>query len=330
MLRWIDRVLQPMIPAFLGRPAHHRVGRRLWHAGLARRAERAAAAAAVALCSALRRSWSRWRSPPSGLLASTLHLGHPERAWRSVSQWRTSWLSREGVMALLTYLPAVGFAAAWWFAGAESRRGGRCWGLLAAAVRAGNGGLPGDDLLHAAADPAVAPPPGDAGLLLLALFTGAVWLAAAVALDGAGAARLVAAIAVVFAAGGGAVKLAYWRQIDAASAGRNDRERDRAWARSARCACWNRRTPRRTICCARWAMPSPASMPRGCARSPWRSASSRRSCCCWWAPLLAGPAGIAAAGRWPRSPPLLGIYVERWLFFAQATHTVTLYYGRRT
>jgi len=26
---------------------------------------------------------------------------------------------------------------------------------------------------------------------------------------------------------------------------------------------------------------------------------------------------------------LLGIYVERWLFFAEATHTVTLYYGRR-
>ena len=25
---------------------------------------------------------------------------------------------------------------------------------------------------------------------------------------------------------------------------------------------------------------------------------------------------------------LLGIYVERWLFFAQATHTVTLYYRR--
>ncbi|MGH7154196.1 MAG: dimethyl sulfoxide reductase anchor subunit family protein, partial [Acetobacteraceae bacterium] len=25
---------------------------------------------------------------------------------------------------------------------------------------------------------------------------------------------------------------------------------------------------------------------------------------------------------------LLGVYVERWLFFAEATHTVTLYYGR--
>ena len=41
-----------------------------------------------------------------GLLSSTFHLGRPERAWRSFSQWRTSWLSREGVAALVTYLPA--------------------------------------------------------------------------------------------------------------------------------------------------------------------------------------------------------------------------------
>lgn len=42
----------------------------------------------------------------AGLLASTFHLGHPERAWRALSQWKTSWLSREGVMSILTYLPA--------------------------------------------------------------------------------------------------------------------------------------------------------------------------------------------------------------------------------
>lgn len=42
-----------------------------------------------------------------GLLSSTIHLGHPERAWRAFSQWRTSWLSREGIMAILTYGPIV-------------------------------------------------------------------------------------------------------------------------------------------------------------------------------------------------------------------------------
>ena len=37
-----------------------------------------------------------------GLLFSTLHLGHPERAWKAFSQWRSSWLSREGVAAVFT------------------------------------------------------------------------------------------------------------------------------------------------------------------------------------------------------------------------------------
>jgi sulfite dehydrogenase (quinone) subunit SoeC len=41
-----------------------------------------------------------------GLLCSTAHLGHPGRAWRAVSQWRSSWLSREGLFAILTYIPA--------------------------------------------------------------------------------------------------------------------------------------------------------------------------------------------------------------------------------
>jgi len=48
-----------------------------------------------------------------GLLSSTLHLGHPERAWRAVSQWRSSWLSREGIAALITYMPALAFGLAW-------------------------------------------------------------------------------------------------------------------------------------------------------------------------------------------------------------------------
>ncbi len=36
-----------------------------------------------------------------GLLASTFHLGHPERAWKAFTQWRSSWLSREGWCALI-------------------------------------------------------------------------------------------------------------------------------------------------------------------------------------------------------------------------------------
>ena len=56
----------------------------------------------------------------AGLLASTFHLGHPERAWRALSQWRSSWLSREGVAAILTFVPALGFAASWWYLGQQA------------------------------------------------------------------------------------------------------------------------------------------------------------------------------------------------------------------
>ncbi|MEO8121965.1 MAG: DmsC/YnfH family molybdoenzyme membrane anchor subunit [Rhodoferax sp.] len=38
-----------------------------------------------------------------GLVASFFHLGHPERAWRSATMWRTSWLSRE-VIALPLFM----------------------------------------------------------------------------------------------------------------------------------------------------------------------------------------------------------------------------------
>jgi len=45
-----------------------------------------------------------------GLLASTFHLGNPQRALLAFTQWRTSWLSREGwasVAALLLNLPVA-------------------------------------------------------------------------------------------------------------------------------------------------------------------------------------------------------------------------------
>ena len=41
-----------------------------------------------------------------GLIASFFHLGRPERAWRSATKWRTSWLSRE-VIVLPAFMGAV-------------------------------------------------------------------------------------------------------------------------------------------------------------------------------------------------------------------------------
>jgi DMSO reductase anchor subunit len=50
-----------------------------------------------------------------GLLASFFHLGHPERAWRAIAMWRTSWLSRE-CLALPVFLAcAFAYGVAHWF-----------------------------------------------------------------------------------------------------------------------------------------------------------------------------------------------------------------------
>jgi DMSO reductase anchor subunit len=51
-----------------------------------------------------------------GLLASLLHLGNPQRAWRALSQWRSSWLSREGVAAIATMAVFFVYGALWAFA----------------------------------------------------------------------------------------------------------------------------------------------------------------------------------------------------------------------
>ncbi len=46
-----------------------------------------------------------------GLVSSTMHLASPKNAWRSFSRFRTSWLSREAVFAILLY-PVAGLYAA--------------------------------------------------------------------------------------------------------------------------------------------------------------------------------------------------------------------------
>ncbi|KVW97214.1 dimethyl sulfoxide reductase anchor subunit family protein [Thiobacillus denitrificans] len=55
-----------------------------------------------------------------GLLASTFHLANPKNAWRAFSRFRTSWLAREGVFAVvfmplaLIYLGSIMFEAPQW------------------------------------------------------------------------------------------------------------------------------------------------------------------------------------------------------------------------
>jgi DMSO reductase anchor subunit len=47
-----------------------------------------------------------------GLISSTFHLGHPERALKAFSQWRSSWLSREAWVAVAALIVMAIYAAA--------------------------------------------------------------------------------------------------------------------------------------------------------------------------------------------------------------------------
>jgi DMSO reductase anchor subunit len=74
----------------------------------------------------------------AGLAASFFHLGHPERAWRAVAMWRTSWLSRE-VIALPAFMACVvaygaGHALGWPAGGAAGTLAIGAFGVVLCAV----------------------------------------------------------------------------------------------------------------------------------------------------------------------------------------------------
>ena len=67
-----------------------------------------------------------------GLVSSTFHLANPKNAWRALSQFKRSWLSREGVFALLLYPAALAYFAALWLDWGVGMR--TALGLLAVAA----------------------------------------------------------------------------------------------------------------------------------------------------------------------------------------------------
>src|SRR5277367_2272016 len=148
----------------------------------------------------------------AGLISSTLHLGHPERAWRAFSQWRSSWLSREGVLSVTGFLPAAVFGITWVFQGQRLAWAGWLMAALAAVT------VYCTAMIYASLKPIprwhnpwVAP-----NYLLLALMTGSLLLRALVALFGHSpdVLRILGAAAILVAAGG---KIAYWWHIGRAA-----------------------------------------------------------------------------------------------------------------
>jgi len=256
-----------------------------------------------------------------GLLSSTAHLGRPERAWRALTQWRSSWLSREGVAAVATFAPAGLFFIAviggleWlaWWTGLLAALGAAatvwCTGMIYASLK------PIRQWHH----PLVAP-----GYVLFGAFSGAVLLAMLGAFWGQ--AEVPAAFAAVLGAAGFVCKRMYWASIDAAPP----------------VATMESATGLGFIGKVRALDPPHTEtnyllreMGFRIARVHAARLRAIASLAGFAAPavllllaLLAGglPAvmcTIAAAVL-----AMLGLLVERWLMFAEATHTVTLYYGR--
>jgi DMSO reductase anchor subunit len=267
-----------------------------------------------------------------GLLSSMAHLGKPQRAWRAFSQWRTSWLSREGVASLLTYVPALLLGLA----------------LLPGMIAADANGTSADlnafgtasaialivcalvtvwctAMIYASLKPI---PAWRHGLvlpvyLLFALFSGGLLHAAIAGWHGVAVGNMAGFSAMIAAIVLAACKLRYWCDIDraplpatrGAAVGLPDRDVtvfERPHTES------NYLTREMAFVVARkhsralrtLALLSFALVPLLCMLPVWLLVHVDATP--WF--TLAATAAIA------------GAFVERWLFFAEAKHLVTLYY----
>lgn len=259
----------------------------------------------------------------AGLLSSTGHLGHPERAWRAFSQWRTSWLSREGVCAVLTFVPAGLFALGWVVLG---RTDG--WvaasGAVAAACAAVTVGCTA--MIYASLRPIAQwhsrftlP-----GYLLFALMSGLTLLNAILQLFARPSlVGLVAAI--VFALAGWGWKRATWRHDDAVAMPATLNSATGLAGGTVRSVEWPHTEENYLL----------KEMGFRVARKHSDRLRILAQILAFAAPalllllaLVAGGAVAVVASVLAAIGQLAGLLVERWLFFAGAKHTVTLYYGR--
>lgn len=257
-----------------------------------------------------------------GLGASVLHLGRKERAWRALSQWRSSWLSREGVGALLVYPVAILLAAT-----LRLHHGGHLTRLLGAAlVATALATVLCTAMIYASLKPIrqwhnshTAP-----DYLIYAVFSGAL-LFALLHTALVGRARSIYLIAATMAAVALLAKRAYWRHVDA-------------------------QTPLASLAAAiglpKDIQARPLDAPHftenyvlremGFTIARRHSATLRRIALGLG---FAAPLGLSLLAAFSFVPlaatamalacTAVGLLTERWLFFAEATHVSALYYGRR-
>jgi DMSO reductase anchor subunit len=255
-----------------------------------------------------------------GLLASTSHLGRPERAWRALTQWRSSWLSREGIASLATYLPALAMA---WCAyrghdGLPLRIAGAALALGALATLWCTANIYRSlKTIRAWRVPQVLPM-----FFAFALLSGGLWLwvwLAVLGIFSLGLQLVLLALALM----AGVIKTDYWGIIDRTPANTAGHATGLEFLGTVR------------------AFEGPVSEDSYLTRemafvlARKHAARLRRIAIGLFAivPVLGIAASVLGGAGW--ISPLLalaclaGVFVERWLFFAEARHAVAAFFPQR-
>ncbi len=262
----------------------------------------------------------------TGLISSTGHLGRPERAWRALSQWRSSWLSREGVMAILTFIPMSIFGVCWVFLG-QNTGFSAVIGLVGAGMALVT--VFTTSMIYASlkAIPAWYNIWTKIGYLVLSLMSGAVLALAilqAFQQDDA-VFHLFVPVSALLVLGLG-IKLLYWRHIHTVQA-----------VSTAESATGLGQFGKVTQAASPHSSDNYLLKEMGfkIARKHARKLRIIAAILGFVLPLLLiagalhymGGAAKAATMVTAAASCLLGLVFERWLFFAEAKHVVTLYYG---
>lgn len=258
----------------------------------------------------------------AGLLSSTFHLGHPERAWRAVSQWKSSWLAREGVMALFTFVPAGLFAIGWVFL--ETTTG--WWGALGVltAVCAMLTVIATSMIYRSLKTIAQWHTEWTVAMyLVLGLASGAVVLGFVSQMFGVSS-TVVQALPVALLPVAWAVKAGYWRNADTTASISTPNTATGLHHGTVRVVDWPHTQENYLL----------KEMGFRIARKHSQKLRGIAHLMAFALPLGFSVVVMATDGAVAAIASLLafgcmatGLLVERWLFFSEARHTVTLYYG---
>jgi DMSO reductase anchor subunit len=258
----------------------------------------------------------------AGLLSSTSHLGNPQRAWRALSQWRSSWLSREGVMSFITFVPLLISAWACVIEGRYLMLPGLAGSVLSfvtvfctAMIYAS---LKSVQAWHTRLTPAC---------YLLFAAAGGFVLASVVAFSGGGRTILVPAIAVVFLAAAWVVKIR-WRDRMNTVAPLSTPESATGLGGIGHVRLFERPHVTENYLTREMGF----KVARKHAEKLWRIATAMGGVVPAVLLILLAAFGQqgglgASVAAFAALSHVVGVGVERWLFFAEARHSVMNYYG---